>query len=128
VYVQNVIGTSCEALGSGSGNFARSSSMILSAGASSAEATDTLRCELQSSTCRIAPSRSNNALSPASDDVRRRGSPSDSSELALVAQPSLRICFSPFSSARSTKAAETTPCRSTSCVSRSLGRQEPFNA
>jgi hypothetical protein len=108
VYVQNVMETSCDALGSGSGNVSRRPLMISTAALCSAEATQTLRCELQRSTCSSDPSRSYSALSPASEAVRNTGSPRASSVAALVAHPSLRISFRPRSRARSRKADETT--------------------
>src|SRR5207247_9968128 len=95
VYVQNVIGTSCEALGSGNGNAARISQMSFCAAARSVEATETLRCELQRSTWSREPLRSKSALSPASDDDRRTASPSVSGGSRLVATRALRTDLRP---------------------------------
>ena len=91
----------------------------------SADAAATLRCELHRSTCTSNPSRSYNALSPASEPSRSRGSPSDSSEPTLVAQPSVRNSFSPASSALSRNAEPGSDCiASTLWVRSSLRCQE----
>ena len=106
------------------GNVSRSDAMISSAVLRSGEATDTLRWELQRLTCSKTRRARRARSRPPRVELRRRGSPSTSSESALVAQLSVRSSVSPAPSARSRKADATMPCCSSSCVSWTLGCQD----